>query len=116
MLFAFSQYIYAGNDITYCIYLKKTMKEEQGQGEIDHKGQRVPAKPIMLYIYETGEVDIQSIEKEDIISYSLFNEFGESIAEVYNDNEFTELIYSTSGNIQIIVRLAEYNLTGWIVL
>ncbi len=109
--------IKADNSICYIISLQKEFVDDaEPIEEIDNKGRRTPAKPIILYIYKTGYVDIQDVEKEEIISYSLYNEFGESIAEVYNDNEFTELIYSTSGNIQIIVRLAQYNLTGWIVL
>lgn len=114
MLFTFSQYVNAENDITYWIYLKKTSKEEPGQGEIDNKGHRVPAKPINCVIDRNGVYIHASIAKENIISYELWTVSDVCVGSFNEESDFIQYLYNEELGTDLMIKivLPDYVLVG----
>lgn len=114
MLFTFSQYIIAENDITYCIYLKKASKEEPDQGEIGNKGHRAPARPINCVINRNGVYIHASIDKANIISYELWTLSDVCIGSFNEESDFIQYLYNEELGTDLMIKivLPDYVLVG----
>lgn len=79
-------------------------------------GHRLPRRPVkMSVIYGIG-VSIPGIDKEDIVSYSIYNEDGALIAEFANDVEFASALFALRGIYELRITLDDYYFSGWICL
>lgn len=76
----------------------------------------MPRRPVkMSVIYGIG-VSIPGIDKEDIVSYSIYNEDGALIAEFANDVEFASALFALRGIYELRITLDDYYFSGWICL
>jgi len=101
----------------YILYLhKQTNTNKDHNQTLDRDGQRAPVRPIVLYIYQNEGVSIPDVNKEEIISYSIYNDKGILESSFIDDVEFTSYIFSLSGVFNIVLNLKDYTLCGWMTL
>jgi len=81
--------------------------------DIDEEGHRAPARPFNCIISPIG-IDIPSIDKNDIISFEVYDQNGICIACFIDEQDFLSFLFSTSGAVEIIFRTDGYLLRGFI--
>lgn len=79
-------------------------------------GHRMPSRPVKISIIRGQGVSISGIDKDDVISYSIYNEAGMLIAKYDNDLDFASAVFAMTGLIEIRIDLDGYSLCGWMVL
>lgn len=106
---------FAGNrTTTYNVPLQKVKNKDHNQ-QLDYDGRRCPSHPIICTIQDDGI--ICDISTEDIISYEIWtNDINENVCLAYfnNDIDFSQYLFSLSGNYQIRITTEYYYFIGYI--
>lgn len=76
----------------------------------------MPSRPVKISIIRGQGVSISGIDKDDVISYSIYNEAGMLIAMYDNDLDFATAVFAKTGLIEIRIDLDGYSLCGWMEL
>lgn len=82
---------------------------------IDPDGERSAKLPFVCYIVRNEGIFITDIYKEDIVSYTIYNESENWEVTFFDDKEFANYIFSKSGEFKISIALQNFNsLEGYI--
>lgn len=79
----------------------------------DEVGNRMPSRPIICNITESG-ISIPSLSPSEIQKYEVFNESKEYLASFSEQKEFVNYIYNSHGVIIIRLILEDYCLIGYL--
>lgn len=94
-----------------CIINNEQTDLEQDLGQLGH---RAPVRPITVTISQEQGVDVPDLDKQDFISYSIYNEDKLCICSVNDESSFIETLFSLSGIYEIKLDTYEFSLRGWI--
>lgn len=103
------------------IYTLNTHLQFKGGPNRDHlenckDGYRSPSRPITINISRTDGVQIPHVDKNEILSYSIYDEEETCLATFTNEADFVDFVFSTTGEVEIRIELADYYLCGWLQL
>jgi len=105
----------ANNKDKVTIPVKKT-KPLKHDPDKERDGDRAPARPIIISMSAEDGVSIPAVDKDDVLSYSIYDEDGMMLANFTDDMEFASVLLSSNGIMEIRIHLDGYYLCGWIEL
>ena len=108
--------IYALSDEQIIVRAKIADEPPINHPKIDPEGDRAPARPIFISISAEYGVSIPAVDKEDVLSYSIYDEDGMMLASFTDDIEFASTLLSSNGTLEIRIHLDDYTLCGWLEL
>ena len=105
------------SSVSYTVTLQQQQKPTKDHNQqLDKDGQRMPARPVFVYISTTEGVYSSYFDIEDVISYSILDSNGQLSFSTYDVSDFINYLVSCNGVIGIQLELVEYNLEGWLQL
>ncbi len=105
------------SSVSYTVTLQQQQKPTKDHNQqLDKDGQRMPARPVVVYISTTEGVYSSYFDIEDVISYSILDSNGQLSFSTYDVSDFINYLVSCNGVIGIQLELVEYNLEGWLQL
>ncbi|WP_290464664.1 hypothetical protein [uncultured Muribaculum sp.] len=106
-----------GSSVSYTVTLQQQQKPTKDHNQqLDKDGQRMPARPVVVYISTTEGIYSSYFDIEDVISYSILDSNGQLSFSTYDVSDFINYLVSCNGVIGIQLELVEYNLEGWLQL
>lgn len=81
-----------------------------------NKRNRTPAYPITIFISVVDGVQIPHVENNEIFSYAVYDEDETCLATFTDEADFVDFVFSTTGEVEIRIELADYYLCGWLQL
>lgn len=108
--------IYALADEQIIVRAKIADEPPINHPKIDPEGDRAPARPIFISISAEYGVSIPAVDKDDVLSYSIYDEDGMMLASFTDDIEFASTLLSSNGTLEIRIHLDDYTLCGWLEL
>lgn len=105
----------ADNKDKVTIPVKKTTPIKHDPDK-ERDGDRAPARPIIISISAEYGVSIPAVDKDNVLSYSIYDEDGMLLASFTDDMEFATALLSSNGTLEIRIHLDDYTLCGWIEL
>lgn len=87
---------------------------ENDDNNTDKGGYRSPSRPIPIYISEEDGVQIPQVNKNDIISYAIYDENEVCLATFTNEADFVDFVFSSTDTVKVRVELEDYYLCGWL--
>lgn len=104
-----------GSSVSYTVTLQQQQKPTKDHNQqLDKDGQRMPARPVVVYISTTEGIYSSYFDIEDVISYSILDSNGQLSFSTYDVSDFINYLVSCNGVIGIQLELVEYNLEGWL--
>lgn len=82
----------------------------------DNDCYRSPIHPILITISQVDGVQVSQVCKNDILSYSIYDEEETCLATFTDEADFVDFVFSTTGEVEIRIELADYYLCGWLQL
>lgn len=82
--------------------------------EDDPEGHRKPSKPLLISISIDNGIYIPGIDNQDIISYSIYDEYSSCLFTSEDEYSFIEYLFSNTGTFEINIDTNEFSLKGWI--
>ena len=105
------------SSVSYTVTLQQQQNPTKDHNQqLDKDGQRMPARPVVVYISTTEGVYSSYFDIEDVISYSILDSNGQLSFSTYDVSDFINYLVSCNGVIGIQLELVEYNLEGWLQL
>ncbi len=99
---------------SYTVPLQESNSGPDEDPDPHQKGERMPARPVMLLITPTG---IQSsLNPADIVAYELWDEADCCVVSVADETSFIEAVYSLEGSYILRLRTAETVFIGYLDL
>lgn len=62
----------------------------------------------------TDRVEIASIDKESIISYDIYDLYGQCIGSFFNERDFLSAVFTIKGELKIRIVMDTFSLSGYI--
>lgn len=115
----FPSEVKSNTDFPLLALTTKLHVKSDGGHHVDYnnkKGNRTPAYPITVFISVADGVQIPHVDKNEILSYSIYDEEETCLATFTNEADFVDFVFSTTGEVEIRIELADYYLCGWLQL
>jgi len=109
-------YTYADNGNTYNVPTQQVKDSDPFTEPNETPGNRLPSRPLIITITDGQGVVIPEIEKEDVVSYSIYNEDGILVAMYADDIDFSTAVFDMTGVIEIRITFDGYYLNGYMEL
>lgn len=90
--------------------------EDDNGNKSTKDGYRCPSRPVSIVITQADGVQIPHVDKNEILSYSIYDEEETCLATFTNEADFVDFVFSTTGEVEIRIELADYYLCGWLQL
>lgn len=102
--------------VTTFVQSKFSIGNDDDNKNRDNDGYRAPSRPITIYISETEGLQIPQVNKDEIISYSIYNEDEVCVSTFTDETDFVNFVFSWTGTVQVRIEFEDYYLVGWMEL
>lgn len=96
------------------VTLQKHPKPKDTNRNPDRDGQRTPSSPVTVYFSKTEGVYSPYFDMEDVISFAVLDDTGQSVFTTDDVAEFLDYLVSCHGMVWVQFELDEYYIDGWL--
>lgn len=96
------------------VTLQKHPKSKDHYQNPDNDGRRTPSSPVTVYFSKTEGVYSPYFDMEDVISFAVLDDTGQSVFTTDDVAEFLDYLSSCQGMVWVQFELDEYYIDGWL--